>query len=373
MIHSITLALTKLIANIFKCKNVVEAMNPAVNMCRILPVLPFKYKIEKGKSKSEISFIHLFVSICMYITYLMCVVIVIAYNQTNLDRTHALVFHVFAEKLQIYVGVVLMLVLIVDAFANKDNLAKAFQKLIEVDEIFESLGRHRIYFMLKFKIFMAVLCFYFLNTVSSIWDAYYKTGLNLFSWSYTLIAAIYGPTFNVTNLLSFFSTIIFMFCVDLSILNEEITKLSYIEDSVMLNFIKTKDSKNIWDRKLARPRNGVVLEKLQLIWKGYIKISDSCFLINQYFARKILVIIMHTFIGGLFNMFFVMTSMSRWLNDQLDEWDFLMFSATRFIIHSVNMCVIVSTCSYCQDLVSWPMLSLRFKFIWFLKIHFDIQ
>lgn len=351
MIHSITLALTKLTANAFKSKNVLEAMSPAVNMCRAFSVMPFNFKVVKGKSKSEISIVHLFLSACMHIAYVLCVIIVIVYNQTNLDKTHVLVFHVFAEKLQIYVGVALMMVLTIDTFLNRDNLAKAFQKLIEVDEIFESLGRRRIYFMLKFKIFMAVLCFYLLNSASSIWDAYYKTGINLFSWSYPLIAAIYGPTFNVTNHLSFFSTIIFMISLDLSNLNEEITKLVYIEDPVMMNFISTKDSMNILDHKLVRPRNGVVLEKLLLIWKGYIKLNDCCFLINQYFARKILVIIAHTFIGSLFNMFFVMTSMSRWLSDQLDETDFLIFSATRFIVHSVNMLVIVSICGYCQDMV----------------------
>lgn len=352
MIHHITMALTKLIANVFKSKNVVEAMNPAVNICRTFAALPFNFKVEKGKSKSEISIKRVLFSAFMHIAYLICVIIVIVYNQTNLDTTHALVFHVFAEKLQIYVGFALMAILVIDAFSNKDNLAKAFQKLIEVDEIFESLGRHRIYFMMKFKIFIAVLCFYSFNFVSSMWDAYLKTGLNLFSWSYPLMAAIYGPTFNVINYLSFFATFIFMIAIDLSILNEEIIKLTYIEDSVILNFIKTKDSMNIWKHKPARPRKVEVLEKLLLIWKGYIKISDCCFLINQYFARKILVIIAHSFIGGLFNMFFVMTSMSRWLNDHLEERDFLVFSATRFIIHSVNMFVMVSLCSYCQDLVS---------------------
>lgn len=343
------ITIKNIISKLFKSKNVMDVMHSVICVTRIVSINPFTFKIEKGNSKSIISAPYLILAVVMLASYFICVYSTIVSYELDISRKMQTENNAFAEQLQIFSGIVSVVFLLLDTFMNKDDLARSFEKLFEVDEIFVTLGRKRSYDMLRFRVTALLLGFFLVTFLSTNLGDQFDTMVNWQSLALpvTLIFPTYQITFTIALLLSF----VYMVSLDLLILNREILKLDLIKDPVIFNYDVQETP---WKKRVvksAETRRDVMVARITLIWQAYTKICRTSLIVNQYFARKIMVIIALSFINGLFNLFFGLTSIVELLNTSRTDLNFLIFSFSKCFVYTLNLVAIISSCEAYEQLV----------------------
>lgn len=354
MLECVRITLKNIIYKLFKSKNVMDVMHSVICMTRIASINPFTFNIKKGSSKSRISFPFLLLAVVIQASYFVCVFYTIFNHESAIIPIMQTDYNVFGEQLQIYSGIVSVIFFLVDTFVNKDDLTRSFEKLFEVDEIFLTLGRRRSYDMLRFRVTLLLLVFFLVTFLSTNLENQFSIVVN---WqSFALPVAIHFPTYQITFTIALFLSFVYMVSIDLLILNQEIQKLDRIKDPVIFNY----DVQEVpWRKRIvksAETRRDIMVARITLIWQAYTKICRCSMIINQYFARKIMVIIALSFISGLFNLFFGLTSIVELLNASRTDLNFLVFSFSKCFMCTLNLVVIISSCEAYEQLVCYRCL-----------------
>lgn len=349
MLDSTRVTFKNIISKLFKANNVLDVMHSVICMTRIFSINPFTFKIEKGNSKSRISIPYLLLSVVTQASYYVCVLYTIVNHESGISPNMQTQYNVFGEQLQIISGLVSVVFLLGDTFVNKDDLARSLEKLFEADELFVILGRRRSYDMLRFRVTILLLGFFLVTCLSTNLGNQFD---NMVSWqSFALPVVLHFPVYQITFTIALFLSFLYMICIDLLILNREILKLNLIKDPVIF---KHNVQEAPWKKvivKSAETNRHIMVARITLIWQAYIKICRSSLIINQYFARKLTVIIALSFISGLFNLFFGLTSIVELLNIFRTDLHFLIISFSKCFVYTLNLVVIISSCEAYEQLV----------------------
>lgn len=357
------------LANVFKSKNILEVMHGVLFFARIGASMPFNFIVKRGKSKTVLSYPYFLWSLMIQASYFTCAIIVTLTRDSHIDPTKRSGLNVFREQLEICSGFASVLFLVVDTFVNKDDLAKAFEHFFEVDAMFESIGRRRYYYRLRFRLTVFIVAFYIVHSVSSHLGERLKEKINNSSLM-TLAMAVHFPTYMIAIVLALFVSFVYMISLDLLILNREIEKICFTKEPKMIIYYNTTtDAAGAWEKQSSGSRknvkNSVVLEKISLLWQAYTKICHISLLINHYFSRKIMVIIALSFLSALFNLFFFLTELIHLLRQSSTDMPFLIYFASKCLVHVINLVIIISSCDACEELVSQIDLHLRILIAYF--------
>lgn len=350
-------AFKNILANVFKSKNILEVMHEVMVFARMSALMPFNFKVERRKSKTVLRYPYLVWSLAILVSYITSVVIVILTRDSHLNSNKRSGLNVFREQLEIFSGFASVFFLVVDTFVNKDNLAKTFEILFEVDAMFASIGRRRWYYLLRFRVSVLMIAFCVVHAISGHLGERLKEKINTSSLM-TLAMALHFPSYMIAMGLALFASFIYMISLDLLILNREIEKICLAKEQKMIIHYNTTTyatAVGVWAKQSSgsgtNVKNSVVLEKISLLWQAYTKICRSSLLINQYFSRKIMVIIALSFLSVLFNLFFFLTELIDLLRESSTELEFLIYFASKCIVHATNLIIIISSCDACEMLV----------------------
>lgn len=338
----------------FVANNLMEAMSSVTWMSRYMGVIPFNYYVDKYKRKTFITPLNLIYFAMVKIWYSLCVVLYMVYEKSkNLDESRNSLFY-FAELICTYIGFTSVVFLTIDTFINMDDLSKIFGVLHDIDELYKSLGCPKKHFnCIRFKFFLGAFTFTFVHILGIDLEIANEHSFTLWNF-FIYFPAKYILTFQMSYMLSIYCSLVYVICLNLQILNEEILKLQQTKDTAIINNIISKDAVEVWKTDKARqPRNALVLKKIIFLWKAYINICDCCYIVNHYFSNKILVIIAMTFINVLFNTFFILSYIFKLLakSEVTGEAD-LIFIISQGFFHTINLIIIIYGCNFCEKLVS---------------------
>lgn len=337
------------VARFFKSNNILEVLNPA-----LLLACPLKFNVVKGPTKALFSFPYLLFSGLIHALYFTSAVIVII-KKDSLVSSNSSGLNLFREKVEICTGLAAVLFLLLDTFVNRSDLAKAFDNLFEVDNIFESIGRRRRYDHLRCRVTILLILFYLLHIFSAHLGERLKAEDDGFSLM-VLSMVMHFPTYLIGVTLALFSSFVYMISLDLLILNREIEKICLLKEPITQNHynaitdITGNMKKSSGSKKYSI--KSIVPEKISVLWQAYTKICHTSLLVNHYFSRKIMVTIALSFLSALFNLFFFLTELIHLLRQNPTDIPFLIYFSSRCLVHSVNLIIIISSCEACEELVS---------------------
>lgn len=348
----------KLIARFFKSKNIIDVLHPA-----LLLACPFKFKVEKGPTKTFFSFPFLLLSGLVHASYFTSAAIVIITKDSSLATSKRTGLNMFREQVEICTGLAAVLFLLLDTFVNRCDLGKAFDNLFEVDVIFESIGRRRRYDHLRFRVTILVVLFYSLHLIS----AHLGERLKAEDGSYSLMTlsmVMHFPTYLIGVILALFSAFVYMISLDLLILNREFEKIYFLKEPTIVNHYYATTDITGSTKKLSGTKKNIIKsmlpEKISVLWQAYTKICHTSLLINHYFSRKIMVTIALSFLSALFNLFFFLTELIHLLRHTATDLPFLIYFSSRCLVHSVNLIIVISSCEACEELVSQRRFVLKY-------------
>lgn len=345
-------AFKNVLENVFKSKNILEVLHEVLYFARLSASMPFNFKVEKRKSKTVLSYPFLLWSFMVLAAYFTSAVIVTVTRDSHINSNKRTGLNIFREQLEICSGFASVLFLVVDTFVNKDDLAKTFENFFEVDAMFESIGRKRCYYLLRFRVTVLMVAFYAVHTVSGHLGERLKEEINSSSLL-TLAMAVHFPTYMIAMSLALFVSFVYMISLDLLILNREIEKISFSKQpKMMIHYNTTTDAVGESRSRKNNMKNSVALEKISLLWQAYTIICHSSLLINHYFSRKIMVIIALSFLSALFNLFFFLTELIYLLRQSSTEIPLLIYFASKCLVHVMNLVIVISSCDACEELVS---------------------
>lgn len=334
----------------FASKSIKNALSPVIILASVLTVTPFKFKVQKGQSKTSFSIPYVIWFLLAKAVYFASFIVTVIYNPTNLSPNINMSILGVAEKFQIYTGFFSLVYLMVSAVINKDDLAKMFEIQDDVYKLFKSLERKPLYYQLKFKLFLLTLAYFSMYTTFSTLDVLFKSSSS--GWAfYTMTSTLYSPVVQETATLVVFTAFVYVITLNLALLNEEMMKISFNQETTLNNLDNTKGSVDMWKMTNLQARDALLLEKLNLLWNIYIKICDCSFVICRYFSGKILAILTMSFLSVLLNFFFLLSSMFKLLNSDLIEGRVFLFAIIQFIFNSMNIIVIIYVCNLCEQRV----------------------
>lgn len=338
--------------SLLKSSSMFDAMFPVLSLGSIMGITPFKLMIKPGQSKMLLSIPYSILNILHLFIFFYCYIYVIVFETISFIYNNAPLFK-YTEMSQIYIGFLTMTAIHVLKFFNRDNLANHFEFAETLREIFHNLGTKRIYTHLKLKLYIAVVLQFALCA--------FLLGLNIMGAArlrpherFPVLVVVVWPTCVIA--MAQFITSSFIYCTktNLLTLNGEICKIQSKPHGIPA--VPTTSIQLYPKTKISLPLQTMkhdVLEKLDLIWKAYVRICEMSNNLNDYFYWMILAILVLSFINTLFNVFYFLCILAYANKRFLHMYEIYCIRLAKCLVNAVNMYFLSVMCNVCETEVSF--------------------
>lgn len=343
-----------------KTISLVDVVLPVLVLGRVSGITPFDFHISSGKSKTILIYRYNVLNIISIVAFFISSIIVTIQDMSWMVEDYPKIF-LYSEIIQDVFGGVWFSVLMITRYLKRDKLANYFQFLYDSEKFLEEIGCEINYLALKRNISIAVILQLIEGFCLIGFIAYLNPILNgIGETPYFFIKYIPISEIKLTQFI--FTLLVYLIYKAFNVLNQVIPKIKLINvipvKNTILHLLSDLKQINVKQKEI------IILEKLELFCKVYVKLCDCSFMLGEYFSLAIFAILAGSSMGVLFNAFYIMTSVADTMQGVPMNWDNLTISLTESLLNSVNIISVIYVCNRCEQEVSYYYFS-------FIVIQFD--
>lgn len=144
------------------------------------------------------------------------------------------------------------------------------------------------------------------------------------------------------------SSFVYFICQEISVLNKEIHKIYTSRDVIPIEELSDHLLAN-WKKKNVNFNDLLILDKIDLSWSVYTKISDCCIVLNDYFSLAIYAVLAVSSLGILFSGFIIMNIFIDITYGKPMLWSNLIISIAEVLMNAINITTIIQVCNRCEQ------------------------
>lgn len=361
--------------NLFAAKSFQEGIRPLMAVMALSGINPYNYELSKSP-KTSLNIPVAIYSTSLYSIYLYSAFSILIYDDIEEEYVKTSKLLKYTMTFKVILGMICLFLLAIEGFIFTKRYAVNLNNFEKVDRMIMDLGIKINYDKLFKELLLILVLMETLNLFFEVILGLIISSKLLFSSSWKLTVAIYGPGYFSEMFALFYGTCAYMVKVDINRINQELTQLCDVELTRGMGYsfqkrTHSKDSKKEMTKndktKMEYPvkvtkfakranveTNKVMInvakaKRINMIFRVYDKICDITDGIYNALSFKILFIVTYCFISLVLNLFYVLgAATSIYFGDNSEVLISLLFgSLHQSLMNVLYVVFITSMCEQC--------------------------
>jgi hypothetical protein len=329
--------MTRFFNNLFDANSILDSFYPVIYFGRVIGIFP--YTIDRKSQTSSVNMFYLIWGILFESSFL-----ILLFKMTGPERRALRVFASgnmmkLADSVRRYLGGPVGLLVFVTIFFKPGLYYDILDLLMETDTIFAALGYKKNYRKIKTIILLLVMLSILLPSFYLIICVIFFLVWN-FHMPFTFLYCLYIPGLMFSGLTLVFNCLVYLIYKNVRLHNKILNELSEERTAFGRSRLFLDNRKENIDR---------IKSTIEHLWNIFDTICDTCDIINDFYAPKLVLFLLGSFLAIIFSEYIAFASGIQVYKGNQLYIPILLISLHQCVQYSNIMTTLILICNKCEN------------------------